>query len=296
MTKSSGEPFFSVIIPYYNREKYILRAINSVIHQSYSDFELILVDDGSSDSSFAKVESLISQMDSSVREKVFHLSTDRNHGVSFARNLAVRNSCGKYLSFLDSDDEFLPNKLKLQADYIQDNPHFKIVHGNEEWIRNGTPLNQLKKHAKGGGDQFIPSLKLCCISPSCVVIERDLFWICGGFREDYPVCEDYDLWLKITSSNKVGFIQDPLIIKYGGHEDQLSHKFFAMDYYRVKSLNYIKSKIDNQGDSLKYSALETELLKKLSRLYKGAKKHKNNNLLKELSRPPFSEYLNLVRG
>lgn len=291
MNNDNLNPFFSVIIPYFNREKFVLRALKSVLEQTYTSFEVILVNDGSTDNGFELVEEYLSNLKLQLRKKVLHLNLGKNYGVSYARNIAVKNSRGVYLSFLDSDDEFLPQKLQFQADYLERNPEFQIVHGNEQWIRNGKPLNQLKKHAKGGGDQFLPSLKLCCISPSCVVIQKSLFWLNGGFREDYPVCEDYDLWLKITSKHKVGFIEEPIIIKYGGHEDQLSQKYFAMDFYRIKSLEWIKRKIDKENETVRYCSIEEELLKKLSRLYKGAIKHNNTKLIQQIQCSSVSDYL-----
>lgn len=256
----------SVIIPVYNRAIELERALKSVFSQTYKDFEVIVVDDGSTD-------------DSSLVASKFNvkLIKQENLGVSAARNRAIENSKGEYIAFLDSDDEWLPTKLEAQIEYKS-----ACVHTEEIWVRNGRRVNQMRKHQKGGGDQFIPSLELCLISPSSVMIRRDVFEKTGLFREDFPVCEDYDLWLKLTSLYEIDFIQEPQIIKYGGHEDQLSRKFKAMDYWRVKSLIWI---LDNRELSWdRNEALMAVLKTKTDILIKGYSKHGHIDNVQEMEK------------
>lgn len=253
-----NKPFFSVIIPTYNRAHVIKRAVKSVLAQSYKNFELIIVDDGSVDETSIALEEYGD----------INIIRTSNQGVSTARNLGVQNSCGEWLAFLDSDDEWLEDKLKKQYDFIQTNSQYPLVHGDEIWIRNGKRVNPKNKHQKGGGDQFERSLELCLISPSCVALKRSLFDEMGGFREDFEVCEDFDLWLKVTSKNQIGYIDDFLIKKYGGHEDQLSQKYFGMDEWRVKSILELKGLKEEQQKLANKVAVE-----KLMILSQGFKKH-----------------------
>jgi glycosyltransferase involved in cell wall biosynthesis len=270
------KPFFSVIIPSYNRSETILRSVKSVLDQSFKHFELIVVDDGSTDDTLIKLTPYLDQI------KLIKLDT--NQGVSFARNVAIKASQADWVAFLDSDDEWLKDKLLKQYDYIQSNPQYKAVHANERWIRKGVRVNAKKIHQKGGGDQFARSCQLCIISPSCVVIKRDVLIELGLFREDYPVCEDYDLWLKLTAKYEIGFIEEELIIKYGGHADQLSHKFKAMDWYRFQSLVWMINNADLSQENreaaikqanVKYNVLklgylkhnQTQALESLTKLY-----------------------------
>ena len=104
----------------------------------------------------------------------------------------------------------------------------------------------------------------------------------NGFDENFVVCEDYDLWLKITSKYEVGYIKEPLITKYGGHDDQLSHKFKAMDYFRVKSIhNLLKSsKIDGEDKQ----RAEEEIVRKADILLLGYKKHNNLEHFEEIKK------------
>lgn len=262
-------PFFSVIIPTFNRATTLLRAIESVEKQSFKDFELIVVDDASSDNTLSLLED----------KEIFLLKNQINLGVSASRNLAARKAQGEYLAFLDSDDEWLSSKLQKQFEVIE-KTKTKLVHTEEIWIRDGVRVNQMKKHKKGGGDQFKRSCELCILSPSSVAIEKNCFFDLGGFREDFVVCEDYDLWLKYTSLYECEFIETPQIIKYGGHEDQLSKKYFAMDYFRIKSLSFILEKRKLSLEKREFA--KKILLTKAKNLIRGYEKHHNLENLPEI--------------
>lgn len=254
----------SVIIPTFNRKNYCQRAIESVFAGTYKNIEVIVIDDGSTDGT----DELLSKCDFPIQ----YFKT-KNQGVSKARNFGVDKAKGQWISFLDSDDLWLENKLSKQVKLLEENPGLRLVHAEEIWIRNGVRVNQMNKHKKSGGDIFEASLKLCLISPSAVLLEKSLFIEMGGFREDFVVCEDYDLWLKIASIYPVGFVKEPLIKKFGGHDDQLSRKFFAMDYWRVRSLSWILE--HRELDEDKRESVLRVLKKKCRILLNGYKKHQN---------------------
>ena len=259
-------PKVSVIIPTHNRASFVQKAVQSVFDQSFKNWELIIVDDGSTDNTQDLLKFHANH------PKVRLLKT-LNRGVSAARNLGVRQALGTWIAFLDSDDQWLPEKLEKQMDESRRNPKISIIHGNEIWVRRGIRVNPMKKHQKRGGDLFSQALKLCCISPSTVLIKKSLFDKVGGFREDFPVCEDYDLWLRITSCYPVGYIDDFLIKKYGGHGDQLSGRYRAMDYWRVLSLSYCLSSLPLPPEKQKQA--KVELRQKGNILLKGYRKHGN---------------------
>jgi glycosyltransferase involved in cell wall biosynthesis len=265
----------AAIIPTFNRAHTLHRAIESVLAQKSPAHEIIVVDDGSTDDTEQLVTKYINSHEN------FRYFRQENSGVSAARNAAINASECSWFSFLDSDDEWLPEKLELQTQLIQEKPHLKIVHGEERWIRNGRFVNQMKKHRKSGGLIYQRCLERCLISPSAVLIHKDVFKSSGLFREDFPVCEDYDLWLKITSCFEVGFIDHPLIVKYGGHEDQLSQKYAAMDHWRVLSmLDMLQNANLKQEDRM---ATEQELERKSSYLRKGYLKRGKQTELRELN-------------
>ena len=190
----------SVVIPTYNRNHTLKRAIDSVLRQTYKNFELIVVDDGSTDKT---VESL-----SCYKEKIHLIKLGKNHGVSLARNVGIHASKGEYVCFLDSDDEWLEDKLQRQVNLLSQKK-YNLIHGEEIWIRNGKRVNQKKIHQKYGGWIFEKCLPRCLISPSAAMANKKVLLELGGFDEEFPVCEDYDLWAKITSRYEVGFIEGP---------------------------------------------------------------------------------------
>jgi glycosyltransferase involved in cell wall biosynthesis len=220
-------PRVSVIIPTYNRAQFITQAIKSVLKQTLRDFELIIIDDGSTDNT----KEIIGSNNYWLRYYF-----QENKGVSAARNLGIRLAEGEYIAFLDSDDTWRKQKLAHQMAFFEQNPEYKICHTNETWYRHGEHLNQKKKHQKFSGWILEQLLPICIVSPSSVVIHREVFNKAGFFDETLPVCEDYDLWLRIGVFYPFLFLDKPLIIKYGGHSDQLSQKYWGIDRFRIQAL------------------------------------------------------------
>ena len=181
---------------------------------------------------------------------------------------------GEYVCFLDSDDEWLEDKLQRQIDLLATR-EYNIIHGEEIWIRNGKRVNPRKIHQKYGGWIFEKCLPRCLISPSAAMVKRELLLELGGFDEQLPVCEDYDLWARITSRHEVGFVKRPIIVKYGGASDQLSRKYKGMDYYRILSLDRIRRE-GSLTDGQKAKVLE-EMNKKAAIFMAGCLKHGNRD-------------------
>ena len=157
-------------------------------------------------------------------------------GVSAARNRGLEMAAGEWLAFLDSDDFWLPRKLETQVDFLNRNPQAEICQTEEIWVRHGRRVNPRKKHRKPSGDIFAPSLALCLVSPSAVMLKKSLFLEVGVFDTSLPACEDYDLWLRISCRKPVFLIEEPLVVKRGGHPDQLSRCLPSLDRYRIQSL------------------------------------------------------------
>ena len=222
-------PLVTVIIPTYNRGWILKEAIDSVLLQDFDDFELIVVDDGSTDNTQDILNGYACD--------IIVLRRD-NRGVSAARNAGITCASGQFIAFLDSDDMWLPGKLSSQVDFFKSNPEALICQTEELWIRNGKRVNPKKRHKKFSGMIFKHSLPLCIVSPSAVMLKKSLFDKTGVFDEKLPACEDYDLWLRISCKYPVFLIDTPLIIKRGGHEDQLS-KTPKLDKYRIEALKKI---------------------------------------------------------
>jgi glycosyltransferase involved in cell wall biosynthesis len=244
-------PLVSVIIPTYNRSSLLLEAVDSVFKQTFQDFELIVIDDGSIDGTAKALEPY---------QDRFVSCFQNNQGVSAARNRGIRKAGGQWIAFLDSDDLWLPEKLEIQTRFFSQNSEALICQTEEIWIRNGRRVNPRKKHQKCSGNIFAPSLRLCLVSPSAVMIKKDLFEQVGFFDETLPACEDYDLWLRISAQFPVFLIEQPLVVKRGGHPDQLSRTTPALDRFRIQALvNILNSgRLTVEQYDLAFQELETK--------------------------------------
>lgn len=252
-------PKVSVIIPTYNRLPMLKEAVHSVLAQDYEDMELIVVDDGSTDGTGEEIKGY------GGRVRLIQFST--NKGVSAARNKGILNARGKYIAFLDSDDLWVKGKMKIQTTFLDENPHYPICYTDEIWIRKGRRVNPMEKHAKYSGWIFEKCLPLCIISPSSAMMRKSLFSKVGLFDEALPVCEDYDFWLRVSSRFPIFFINQKLIIKRGGHPDQLSQRSWGNDRYRVMALEKILSE-PYLKDEERQMVLR-EMRKKCQILYQG---------------------------
>ena len=261
----------SVVIPTYNRCELLKRAMCSVFNQTIKIKEIIVVDNGSTDNTY--------EMISSTFPKITYIYKKRK-GVSIARNLGIKHCHSTWIAFLDSDDAWKPQKLEKQLFFTNNiNKKYRLIHTNELWYKNNKFKNQLKKHQKSGGDIFQQSLEICCVSPSSAIIKKEIFDDYGFFDEGLEVCEDYDMWIRITAKEEVGFLDDQLVIKYGGHDDQLSKKYWGMDRFRIKSLE--KNLKNNWFTSEQKKSVFNILIKKLSIISNGAKKRDNVEIYRE---------------
>jgi len=269
----------SAIIPTYNRRNLLKRALTSVLNQTRPPQQIIVIDDGSEDDTAKLVQHEFPDI-----EYIYQ----RNAGVSAARNRGIQAARYPWIAFLDSDDEWLPDKLEEQQAALAMNPFCCICHTDEIWIRKGRRVNPKDKHRKYGGYIFERCLPLCVISPSAVLIHRELFEQYGQFDEKMPAGEDYDMWLRICAIEQVLYVEKKLVIKYGGHADQLSHRYWGMDRFRIYSLE----KIISSGliNTFQHYAALSELENKLKVYITGARKRKKISDVKI-----FSEKLKRIR-
>jgi len=230
MPSSTPQPLVSVIIPTFDRAPWVGEAISSVLAQTYPHLELIVVDDGSHDATPRVVQAF-----GPALTYIWQVHA----GVSAARNRGVGMSRGELVAFLDSDDLWLPGKIAAQVALLQQQPHAQACYTDEIWIRHGVRVNPKRIHQKHSGWLFEPSLPRCIISPSSIMLRRTLWNQLGGFDESLPACEDYDLWLRLTLATPVLLLPERLIVKRGGHADQLSRCIPVLDQYRITALEKI---------------------------------------------------------
>ena len=258
-------PQVTVILPTWNRAKWLKKSVESVLSQTFQDFELIVVDDASTDSTEEVLES--------YSGKIRTIFLPENRGVSIARNTAIVNSDSKWIAFLDSDDFWHVEKLEKQIKQTILFPEFKIHFTDEIWIRHGIRVNPKNKHRKVEGWIFKPSLSFCLMAPSTVMLHRELMERHGMFDAALPVCEDYDLWLRLTAYHPVALLNEKLMTRYGGHVDQLSKKIWGIDRFRVRSLQKILNQ-ENLRSKDRTAAIQM-LKKKCKILEKGFQKRGN---------------------
>lgn len=224
----------NVIIPTFNRAEFLKEAIQSVLDQDYFRrldrerfFEIIVVDDGSTD----KTEEVVQSFACDIR-----YIYQENRGVSAARNAGLQHARGDFIAFLDSDDLWKRDKIGVQMSLMNTVSRTMMCYTEETWIRHGIFVNPKKRHQKYSGWIFDKVLPLCLISLSSALFRREVFEKIGSFDEDFPVCEDYDFGIRLAHRYPVYFLTRPLIVKRGGHEDQLSQRYWGMDRFRIKAL------------------------------------------------------------
>ncbi|MGH7908147.1 MAG: glycosyltransferase family 2 protein [Candidatus Binataceae bacterium] len=229
-------PEISVIIPTYNRRLMVRDAVESVLAQRGCNFELIVVDDGSTDGTAEALEPTAAAFNENRAENAFQILRTGNRGPAAARNHGVRIARGEFIAFLDSDDLWMSDKLARQLAFMRENPSLTISQSQEIWMRNGRRVSPGRRHLKRAGDFFTDSIRTCLVSPSAVILHSAFFRAFGGFDENFIACEDYDLWLRILAGHEIGLLDEPLVIRRAGHSDQLSAATPALDRFRILAL------------------------------------------------------------
>ncbi len=251
---TAARPRVSVIIPTFNRAWILEEAVESVLAQTYTDFELIVVDDGSTDDTRTRL--------AHYGRRIAYIHQP-NQGVSAARNAGLHLASGELIALLDSDDLWAPAKLARQVAFFETHPAAQICQTEEIWIRRGKRINPKRRHRKPSGWIFEPSLALCLVSPSAVMMRRELLDEVGWFDVTLPACEDYDLWLRVSLHYPIYLIEAPLVIKRGGHADQLSAAP-GLDRYRIQSLDKI---LGSQNLTRAQARAATFMLQEKCRIY-----------------------------
>ncbi len=245
------KPLISVIIPTFNRAEFLKISISSVLNQTFKEFELLIIDDGSTDNTKEIIKSFND-------DRIKYIYYNQNKGPSYARNTGIKLAQSNFIAFLDSDDKWKNEKLEIQYKSMLKNSNYLLSHTEEIWYKNGKILNPKKIHKKQQGDVFQQSLRLCAISMSTVMVKKELFKIVGLFDENLLVCEDYDMWLRVTARFPVLLISDALTIKYGGHKDQLSQRFIGMDKFRIYAIEKLINSEILSKEKLKMAIKELE--------------------------------------
>lgn len=187
-----NKPLISVVIPTYNRERMIARAVRSVLEQTYYNVEVHLVDDGSSDNTRGVLEEF-------ACEPRFNYHFQENRGQSAARNVGISKSQGKYIAFLDSDNYWLPHKLLEQINFLKINPNYDVLYSNGRVIDASGTVLPVRASRRFSGNIIDQLLLNNFVSNNTVLVDRRCFETMGGFDEELRHSEDYDLWLRFAT-------------------------------------------------------------------------------------------------
>lgn len=255
------KPLVSVIIPVYNRNFLLKEAVLSVAAQTFTNFELIIIDDCSN----CDPEPEIAMLPGIKNINLKFIKLKKHSGMpGFVRNKGASEAQGDFLAFLDSDDLWLPEKLQTQLDFIfaddelrkryaqsnfsifpnPDEPYLLqdektktvICHTREKWIRGSKIISQTSQKHNRSGDIFSDCLLKCIMGPSTVMVGTELFKKTGGFREDLEIAEDYELWIRIAAFYNALYIDKPLTVKRAGKWEQLSQKYNQIEIFRIDAL------------------------------------------------------------
>ena len=211
----------SVIITTYNRKPSMLkRAIDSVLSQSYKDFELIIVDD--SPESFEYRKDVAKSIEEIGDSRIRYIQHEKNMGACAARNTGLKNANGKYIGFLDDDDEYMPEKLELQKEILDKNPNIGMVTCLGTLVNDATGHGFIWNHHACGGRIFDKMMEANFIGTSYPLARRECYEKCGGFNEELLSSQDYEMFLRIAECYEVGFVKESLINSHSHGEGRIT--------------------------------------------------------------------------
>ncbi len=254
-----------VIIPSYGREKLLREAIDSVLQQSFTALRLYIVDDASPES----LQESIDCRDS----RVTWLRLKKTIGPGGARNAGVALGRAPYIAFLDSDDLWDLSKLAKQIPQLLNDASLQWVHCNEQWQRGRKTVLQRAEHRKQGGNFLGRAFSRCLIANSAVVFRRTFYERHGGFNPFFPVCSDFELWLRMLHESPIGFLDEALVTKRAGNWQQVSSTP-ETDRYRVLALHrFFRLQRRRAAFRAHAAVLFDEAIYKCEILIKGARKY-----------------------
>jgi glycosyltransferase involved in cell wall biosynthesis len=240
-------PTVSIVIPTYNRAQYLVESIQSVSEQTFHDYEIIVVDDGSTDDTKAVLQK------ENVYKNIIYIYRDNCGLKSAVRNIGIQAAKGKYIAFLDSDDKWLPSKLEKQVAILERDSNCAMVCANAYILRDDVPTKELYVQSETlvSGNVFFKLLHNNFIINSSVLIRKSIVQKLGGLDEDRIIksSEDYDLWLRVARLYAITSISEPLTL-YRIHEGN-----YSKDVLRTyQGLLYIYGKLlrDKEVTVLQY--------------------------------------------
>jgi glycosyltransferase involved in cell wall biosynthesis len=213
-SKEVSNPFISIILPIYNAQYYLNDAIYSIINQTFINFELLAINDGSTDSSIIILNSF---QDKRIRI----LNNNSNLGLIYSLNRGIHEAKGQYIARMDADDIAHPKRLEKQLNYLYQHPDTIVVGTNMELIDESGKSIGLRKYPEHHSDIVATLINHCPFSHPSVMFKKSAVLEVGGYREAFKACEDYDLWLRLRDKGQFANIQENLL-QYRIHSGQVT--------------------------------------------------------------------------
>lgn len=251
------KPLVSIVIPTYNHEQYLARAIKSVLKQTHKNAEIIICDDGSSDNT----KEVIKKFKHHKKIRYYYQS---NQGLASTRNLGIKKAKGEFIAFLDSDDYWLPKKIEKQLKIFTKNKQIGLVYCFHYWVSEaGKITGKKKKNYRGDIWQDLLQGNLIVGSGSAAVVKKECFDKIGLFDESLKSCEDWDMWLRIARVYQIDLTPE-LLVKITQHPHKIKQQKWSLARGRFKvikkNLSYLpefnKKGIANFLKSVKILILE----------------------------------------
>lgn len=259
----------AAVLPVRDRAALLTEAMMSILAGAPRPRELIVVVNSTGAAREADLAAARSAaggaQDVSVR-----ILTEERPGPAAARNRGWRAAAAPWIAFLDSDDLWAPGKLAAQLQFLARRPHLHACHTGERWIKQGRELSQPRRLAPRSGVFLYDAFETCLISCSAVLLRRSLLEELGGFDESFPVCEDFELWLRLLARTPVGLVPEPLTIKRSGEWEQLSQSQHSLDAWRIRAILKFAAATPLDGRAL--TAARNSVQRKLRILMQGAEK------------------------
>jgi glycosyltransferase involved in cell wall biosynthesis len=229
----------SIVIPVYNGEKTIKNTVESVLHQTFSDFELIVINDGSQDSTL--------QIVSSIKDSRLKVFSYENAGLAASRNRGISQAVGEYISFIDADDLWTPNKLEAQWRALQENPNAAVAYSWTDHIDESGQFFRSGPHFTFSGDIYARLLLVDFIgSGSNPLIRTQVFAEVGGFDESLTAVEDWEMWLRLAARYQFVVVPSPQIL-YRVYDNSMSFNIWGME---KASLRVIEKAVAHAPESV----------------------------------------------
>lgn len=203
ISKSNKAGLVSIITPTYNRAHYLKYAIKAALEQTYINFELIVVDDGSTDGTASLMENFLTD------DRIKYVKTD-NHGQAAARNTGISYAQGEFISFLDSDDRWFADKLEKSVNVLNGNPQVDILYGDRLTINSNGDVTSSYNMKRYSGNITKYLLRDNCVSFSTTIVRKKCFDEMGSFLSSDRLNEDYELWLRFSTRYQFYYLKDYL--------------------------------------------------------------------------------------